>query len=1392
MRRKACLKTIPTLAVIITLAASLALSGCVSPVETPGDPPPSPPSPPTHPHEAPEAPPEEPDDYVPPPRPDVQETPLPQSLSWDKWQPTSGPPGASVSCLAVDPTAPNIVYAGLQDGGMCRSTNGGETWDSVLFRTDSYIADIIATTEVVYAAAGSIGLRRSWDRGLSWEEVEVADEVRVHGISLPPHGGVLLAHSEDERVFLSRDGGDSWRNVSGDLPQHGISAMTASGADELWVGQSNGMNGGLYHTTDGGRHWEKATLPQPPDTDVFSLLADNDDPDTIYVSVGNVHNQGRPEGQYYLFATHDGGSTWREIDEPTHSGFVWFLDHSPDGSIYLSTAMRVWRSWDRGVSWEAVDFEALLGDVGTGDIHDMAIDPTDPDTLYIPLLNGVGRSSNGGRTWSLTNEGFVFTKINLLDTAPYHTGTVYAATTGGEGTYRSTDYGESWDWLNRGGIGHPWADELLADPLEAGKVYETADVGITYRTTDGGEHWGEVWEEFRQSSIDAMAVSPSHPHIIYAVKNGFGIFKSDNRGEDWDFLHQSGVDYTYTIAIHPQDPDIVFSGYNPKPFQDWAMVRRSLDGGESWETVLEVPHSKGITSVAIDPNNPNTVYAGSIGEEGGSVFKSTDGGTNWSMLNQGFTMCTVWGQPQLIARPDDPDTAYCGTWLGGTWKTTDDGARWTLLEGAPVSATALSMNPDDYNTVYLADRASPTIWRTSDGGETWEEIANFRRDGAFLVNRVLSDGDTLYAATFGPGIHGGKLYKSSDGGEGWTDITGTLPRSVLDVALDPTNPDIIYVTTHVFGAYRSADGGETWEEMTGFPNIGGYDIEVDPVNPEVLYACGLGGCTVPDWCMVPHGYTFSDDSGVYKSTDSGSTWSQVLATGNECRAVRIHPQDHEMIFATAMDDGLQVSTDGGESWASYNLGLVTTVLTSCAVAGESIYAGSQACGVASGDLNTATGAVSWRPERSGGPVPPVYSLDIRVDPENPQRIFVGSNPGGLYRSDDGGATFYDKNFLTPSVVVDDPLRQGYYTFTLNPADPQEVWLGTWGKGIYKSYDGMDFDITAFGQGREMYGKYIYNIAVDPHPPHSVYVASEEGVFRSDDGGITWEDISHGLHTTQIRTLAISANGELYAGSKGYGVYRYEGDYWEQLTALGNFGTFWPIWDNRPLYQYSSLLIHPDDNRIIYMGTFPAGVYKSTDGGKSWREMNVGWTNDGVFCLVFHPEDTDIIYAGTYNGINRTVDGGEHWEMRDQGWPTEQWVFSIAFDPENPDVMYACSKNGENMGSGSGDFHGTVMKSTDGGLNWAAITNGLDTNQEFYNIIADPILPQTLYLASQNDGVFISHNGGGRWTPWNEGLENTMAGTNGNNVTSVLALSADNKVIYFGTSGSGVWRRGIER
>ncbi|MHA2356641.1 MAG: hypothetical protein ACXADC_15800 [Candidatus Thorarchaeota archaeon] len=1326
------------------------------------------------------------------------------------WEQTNGPYGGLINCIEIDPTNSSVMYAAGGGRAIYKSFNGGTSWTEVglLPSTSSLQIQELELSQtnpqVLYALTQGTednipGLFISTNGGISWTQIDKG--MRFAHIALHPTNPMyLVAAGWDQFVYLTTDGGASWTNVTGNLPFDQVRDIAISGDDEFWIGLGAYAkeNGSLYHTINGGASWQFENLNQAPGLFVSNIMVHPTNSSVIYVGLRpTLDGWVDPDGDY-IYRTLNGGISWESLNSGREFAILQskirllaIVSSSSNDTIYTSWGIQIARSSDYGMNWVNI-----TPPPPSSDIKDIAIDPSDNNTIFIPMRSySIQKSTDGGSTWIKLTEGLSNSNGCLVITSPLlDSETVYAAAVEGTGTFRTDDAGNTWRWLDGGGIGHPFTDEVQINPHNPENVWQIADIGRIYVTDDGGLNWTIKFDPkdgygFRFSPVHTLESAPSNEDILFAVKSGFGIFRSDDGGEQWDFLAKSDVDYSYSIAIHPTNPNIVYSGYNPKPFQDWAMVRMSVDGGLTWQTVLNVTGSNGITSVAIDPNNPTTVYAGSISETGGEIYKTIDAGLNWTKLNDNFTMCTVMAQPQLVVDPSNPAVAYAGTWLGGTWKTTDAGSSWTLLENAPISATAIRMDAQNSNILYLADRSTPTLWKSFDAGATWFDIADFSSDGAFLVNNVVADGDVVYCAAFGPPAIGGKLYKSTDAGANWSDITGTLPRSVLDIAVDPVSPEIVYVTTHVKGAYKSINGGASWSELANFPDVGGFDIEINPDNPSILYTAALGNGSIPYW-VDPTNFTFTDPPGVYKSIDSGSTWTSVLNTTNKCRAIRFYPDNSSILFAVAHDDGLFVSEDAGGNWSNYHIGLDTTGLTSLGIQGDTIYVGTQGYGVYSGDINVSNFSVTWQPDRSNKPIPEVYSMQIVVDPEDSDRIYVGAYPGGLFRSDDGGVTFYDKNFQTPSIIPIDPFRQGYYSFELNPANTSEVWLGTWGGGMFKSYDSMDHNVHADGIGMTMMGKYIYQIEVNPNPPYMVYAATEQGVYVTEDMGVNWINFSMGLDTLQVRSLEITANGTLLCGTLGYEVYIYNTtlSQWKQIPPIGNLGNAWPIWNDRPQYQYSSLLFDPNDPDIIYIGSFPAGIYKSVDGGNTWFESNAGWENDGVFSLVHHPQTTDIIYAGTYNGISRSLDSGRTWEMWNEGWPAEQWAFSIDFDPRNPEIMYSCSKNGENEGVGRPDFKGTVMKSIDGGENWFEITSGLNVTQEFYKIIVDKHNPDTLYLATEIDGVFISYDGGGHWESWNDGLTNLRAGTSDNNVANPMAQSADGRYLYFGTWGSGVFRR----
>ena len=1018
-------------------------------------------------------------------------------------------------------------------------------------------------------------------------------------------------------------------------------------------------------------------------------------------------------------------------------------------------------------------------------------------------MGGVAFSADGGGTWMLRNAGIIATNINLLATDPVDPGVVYAASAGGEGTFRSDDYGTTWDFLNPGGIVHPWGDELVVDPRNGDNVWFVSDVPYIHRSRDRGETWDVVAHPYEGGSLNFFSVyamaQADDPSVVYALSNGFGIFKaqrSDTGEWDWRFLRQSEVDYTYSMAVEPGDPNVLYSGFSRKPFESGAKIRATYDGGSTWLTALEIEGAQSVTSVAVDPAAPTRVFAVSVGDSSGAdLWATEDRGLNWQPLGQPFSFTTI----HSYAVSDDGLTAFAGVWGGGTYRTTDGGDTWEKLappEALSAAALALGPNggPNDPPILYLADRTSPALYRSIDGGDSFDPWLDAGPEYRRLMNVTVdpTDAGRLYVAAMERGGYGqhGSLFRVDNSVV--ADITGTLPKLVLSLTVDPGTPTTLYAVLHESGVYRSTDGGATWLDISdtesGLPDSGFLGLICHPANPSILYL--FGGCDVRFATVESAGLDPDLVHGVYRSMDGGDWWENINngvlgSASGAIKSLSFDPDDPGHLVVAA-ENGCYTSGDGGDSWVR------DTRFPYAAAAGivlrrGSAFAFTNGAGVYRGAL-TEEGSVAW--ERTPRIRAGVAFAQVKPHPLDAGVLYATGYPGGVFKSTDGGQTWHERNFGMVSFSVADPLRQGYYALDISQSDPRVLYLGLYGKGVYRSDNSAETWRPVHGSTMELYRARVTALAVDRQDSEVVTVATEAGVYQTIDGGLTWQLMQTGLPTTDIRVLHTNAAHELFAGTKGFGMYQWEGGRWEPRPPVGNWGVIWPMWDDRPLYQYTSLLIHPEDSSRMLIGTFPQGIYANEDRGQTWRESNVGWTNDGVFSLVTHPDNPEIVYAGTYNGMNRSLDFGASWEMWDTGMPAEQWVFSIDFDPGEPDVMYACSKNGEDEGRGSPDFRGSVMKSVDGGATWFEITGALDVGQEFYKIIVDRFSPNTLYLAAQNDGMLISRDGGTNWSPWNEGLANTRPGTNGNNVTNTLGISADGSVLYFGTAGSGVFRRTV--
>jgi len=1377
------------------------------------------------------------------------------------WKSMNGPPGGGIRRLTLNLDNPNELFA-ISSRGIHKSENKGENWHIMGGSENLDMRSIATYGDRLFFCGENVGYFDEDDDMVTIIGDYWCDDMSISNNKLFIAKASWDIEAEDKLKYADLKSSDfNWNDISPtgaelsdlEIPPNElyrslkIRAIISLG-DKIFAniffdveGSGEYSNGYLYKSEDNGRTWQKVELDVPEKSIVANIVQDPADPEHIFALYRHpIIHEFKYSTKNLIWESQDGGDTWSRMTSITELsngvtdvdvlGSVYYFLEPYDGRILKYTNSH----------YEYLEMPYVEGYSDMGfTLEWLIFDPDDSQIVYGQTGDiwelGLVKSTDNMNTWKKMDNDIIASSPTIVLADPVDNDIIYTSGNVIQESYRTTDFGKNWEPFTPYAAG----DELKLDPYNPGHILIVDEMTQLYESYNSGKDFQRIAERFSSAKVFDFEIANNNPNKIYVSNNGLGISKGeDNEWGDHSWTHMTGSsDYAYDIEIDPEDSDVLYASYSPKIFEDFSKIMKydpDYEENFGWMDLHIFEDSAGITSLKFDPQDPNKMYAGLIGEEG-TIYVSNDKGKTWDKLNDDLTFTTIWGHSQLQIAPDNKNTVYAGTWGGGSYKTIDGGKSWIMMDEkhtfSPVCLAISNKNPD---IVYACDRTAPKIHKSTDAGKTWTEYYDFGED-YMLTSAVVIDPDdpnTIYAAAFLPPMaHTGGLVKIENGAA--TEIGKDLPRSVLEIEIDPENKNIIYVTTHIHGVYKSEDSGNTWKQIddkgNGLPRIGFYDIDVDPIDSNILYATALCG-ELPDYMMPPKmiqllsGFKNLDPNGkcgVYKSTDQGENWNLILETISEARGIDIDPENNNNLYVADMMGGVWVSNDAGSNWRQENTGLGSISMTSVKIKDDYVYASTQGSGVYAGKINQDK-SITWDSSRSNKPKAKISNMQIKVDPSNSNRIFASADAGGLLRSDDGGKHWNDKNFLTPSIKVDDPFLQGYYAFDINPQDTENIWLGVYGKGMFVSYDGMEYEMFANGDDKIMEGKHIKSVKINPADPDEVYVGSEEGVFVTYDGGENWEEMNEGLETLDIRSLKITDSGNVYVGTGGYGIYLYDSNNhrWRHLGRTLSTG-FWTAWDRR-IYQFSSILFDLDIEGKVYLGSFPGGFFISEDNGYSWKDSSLGLGNDGIFSLTMHPANHDIIWAGTYNGVSKSSDRGETWEMKGkkgieelkeeaawEAWadhrkgiiPPEQWPYTIAIDDENPDIMYISTKNGRNKGfchrnenaKGGHDRNnlcGIVMKSTDGGETWFEIMDGLDWGSEFYNLLIYPKDHNVLFL-STNQGVYLSRNKGNNWEPITGDLPSTSNQVR-DNVADNLALTADNRYLILGLKNYGIWKADISK
>lgn len=590
--------------------------------------------------------------------------------------------------------------------------------------------------------------------------------------------------------------------------------------------------------------------------------------------------------------------------------------------------------------------------------------------------------------------------VSALAAAPSRPDRLYAALQNG-GFYKSVDRGQTWTLA---GWPNTQLTDLAVDPRAPYVIYGIGSLSVL-RSVDGGATWQILRRDYPDDRHNGVEVNP-HNGVVFTFSERY-LFRSANRGATWEG-QENGLQDVQALAFDPVRPHVVYAAGPQGLF-------RSTDGGKTWQPWGQgIPAGTALRTLAVDPRNPRTLWAGADNLSVG-VFKSTDGGATWKPSQRGLRRREV----RLIAvDPVRPSILHVLLRHGELFRSRDGGASWVASPGPGEPVTDLDALP--YG---LLAGTSTGISLSPDRGLTWHTaqrgLHSLAIDGLAIDSQ---DPPRLYAGTTHAGV-----FKTRDRGASWlrlAPLDDPLDRH-RPVAVSPQDPETVYVGTGVSVA-RSSNGGRRWESRgalsCGVPEA----IVVDPRDPGTLYTSGFiffySGCAqLPTTCLVA------------RSLDAGASWSciqnglpslfsKVLGVDPSTSAVYIQSQE-----------SLWRSTDQGDTWSLVLEGINPLSFAASPLAEGTLYVGVQAQVARSVD-----GGQTWT-FVAVGVTDAVVGL--AVSPEDPRVVYAAVLQQGVFRSTDGGATWSPLGTWPQWSIHSGPV--------VDPADPSIVYVGTGEVGVLR-------------------------------------------------------------------------------------------------------------------------------------------------------------------------------------------------------------------------------------------------------------------------------------------------------------------------------------------------------
>lgn len=632
---------------------------------------------------------------------------------------------------------------------------------------------------------------------------------------------------------------------------------------------------------------------------------------------------------------------------------------------------------------------------------------------------------------------------------------LYISTLDGQ-IYTSADAGESWRLVVNLNRPQMILDDLMIDPRDSKVIYVAGhrhkNPGGFFKTTDGGITWKEA-KELRNEAIHSMTQSALDPNTI-TVGTTNGVWVSTDSGDSWKKIESDSMPINVgSMAIDPRNTKTMYAG-------TWWRPYKTTDGGNTWRLIKNgMIDDSDIFAITVNPRNPDHVIASACS----GIYESFNGGERWAKI-QGIPSQSRRTR-DIVQHPSRPSTIYAGT-TEGFWMSTNGGKSWSMTTQRDLEINSITVHPDNPDRVFIGTN-NYGVMVSNDGGKSFEQTnGNFSSRFTYSVTPDIERPNRLYATTINTATGGGFIFISDDSGVTWRpgvknfDINRTTAYSLVQ---DRANPNTIYIATN-FGIFQSNDRGASWKQITvpEPPKPAKAPVRrrgkaapkpkptptPESADPKLIPALGDKVNILIPTEDGKNGYLAGTNNGLYRSYDIAKGWEKISFGENvnhQVLTILNSPYDPETIWVGTATSGVLVSKDAGETWRQIPNDSIPTGIPVSAIAinpknPDYIYVGTLQTFYLSKD-----GGKKWT--RRGGNLPLGNYASILVNPNNGEEVMIGSaleHSPGIFYSDDWGMNWKridtkDRKLATGRV----------WALLFDPNNPNRILAGTHSSGIYR-------------------------------------------------------------------------------------------------------------------------------------------------------------------------------------------------------------------------------------------------------------------------------------------------------------------------------------------------------